>query len=94
MLKTTQRHYDENIIKYPKITPLKITPALLTALLGSTLVLSGCQSLKEFVGKRDNGSLDYQQSQNLRRYNCLPMHKQRHLYRYIQRQMLGLIRSI
>lgn len=49
----------------PKLNISKITPTLLTVLLGSTLVLSGCQSLKEFVGKRDNGSLDYQQSQKL-----------------------------
>jgi len=52
-------------LNIPKLHLSKITPALLTILLGSTLVLSGCQSLKEFVGKRDNGSLDYQQSQKL-----------------------------
>ncbi|MGM8870318.1 hypothetical protein ACS8E3_01370 [Psychrobacter sp. 2Y5] len=49
-----------------KLNISKITPAMLAVILGSTLVLSGCQSLKEFVGKRDNGSLDYQQSQKLK----------------------------
>ncbi len=43
----------------------KTFPATLAIILGSTLVLSGCQSIKEFVGKRDNGSLEYQQSQKL-----------------------------
>ena len=40
-------------------------PAMLAIILGSTLVLSGCQSVKEVIGKRDNGSLEYQQSQKL-----------------------------
>ena len=40
-------------------------PALLTLVLGSTLILSGCQSTKELLGKRDNGSLDYQDSKQL-----------------------------
>ncbi|MES1965754.1 hypothetical protein M0N77_10560 [Psychrobacter sp. AH5] len=40
-------------------------PATLAIILGTTLALSGCQSIKEVVGKRDNGSLDYQQSQKL-----------------------------
>lgn len=43
----------------------KILPAMLTLVLGSTLVLSGCQSTKDLLGKRDNGSLDYQQSKKL-----------------------------
>ena len=43
----------------------KIFPALLTLILGSTLVLSGCQSAKNLLGKRDNGSLEYQQSKKL-----------------------------
>ena len=43
----------------------KIFPTMLTALLGSTLVLSGCQATKDFIGKRDNGSLEYQQSKKL-----------------------------
>lgn len=43
----------------------KIFPALLTLILGSTLVLSGCQSAKNLLGKRDNGSLEYQQSKSL-----------------------------
>ena len=46
-------------------TPAKIFPALLTVVLGSTLVLSGCQATKEVFGKRDNGSLEYQQSKKL-----------------------------
>ena len=43
----------------------KIFPAVMTVVLGSTLVLSGCQATKEFIGKRDNGSLEYQQSKKL-----------------------------
>ena len=43
----------------------KATPILLSIIMGSTLVLSGCQATKEFIGKRDNGSLEYQQSQKL-----------------------------
>jgi uncharacterized lipoprotein len=42
-----------------------IFPAMLTLILGSTLVLSGCQTVKEVIGKRDNGSLDYQTSKKL-----------------------------
>ncbi|WP_390178034.1 hypothetical protein [Psychrobacter proteolyticus] len=43
----------------------KLFPAILTLVLGSTLVLSGCQATKNLLGKRDNGSLDYQQSKKL-----------------------------
>ena len=43
----------------------KLLPAMLTLVLGSTLVLSGCQATKNLLGKRDNGSLDYQQSKKL-----------------------------
>lgn len=43
----------------------KLFPAMLTLVLGSTLVLSGCQSAKDLLGKRDNGSLEYQQSKKL-----------------------------
>lgn len=43
----------------------KLLPAMLTLVLGSTLVLSGCQATKSLLGKRDNGSLDYQQSKKL-----------------------------
>jgi len=46
-------------------TTAKILPAMLTLVLGSTLVLSGCQATKNLLGKRDNGSLDYQQSKKL-----------------------------
>ena len=43
----------------------KILPTLLTVILGSTSVLSGCQTAKNVIGKRDNGSLDYQSSKKL-----------------------------
>ncbi|WP_394124585.1 hypothetical protein [Psychrobacter nivimaris] len=43
----------------------KLFLAMLTLVLGSTLVLSGCQATKNLLGKRDNGSLDYQQSKKL-----------------------------
>ena len=46
-------------------TITKRIPALLTVVLGSTFVLSGCQSIKNVLGKRDNGSLEYQQSKKL-----------------------------
>lgn len=46
-------------------TTAKLFPAMLTLVLGSTLILSGCQSTKELLGKRDNGSLDYQDSKQL-----------------------------
>lgn len=47
------------------LTTPKVLPIMLTVVMGSTLVLSGCQSVKGFLGKRDNGSLEYQQSQKL-----------------------------
>ena len=47
------------------LTSTKILPAMLTVILGSTLVLSGCQTAKGVIGKRDNGSLDYQSSKKL-----------------------------
>lgn len=40
-------------------------PIVLSIIMGSTLVLSGCQATKDFISKRDNGSLEYQQSQKL-----------------------------
>jgi uncharacterized lipoprotein len=46
-------------------TSTKMLPAMLTLILGSTLVLSGCQATKGFIGKRDNGSLEYQDSKKL-----------------------------
>ena len=42
----------------------KIFPTMMVVL-ASTLVLSGCQATKDFIGKRDNGSLEYQQSKKL-----------------------------
>ena len=47
------------------LTTTKILPAMLTIILGSTLVLSGCQTAKGVIGKRDNGSLDYQDSKKM-----------------------------
>ena len=47
------------------LTITKIIPAMLAIVLGSTLVLSGCQTVKGAIGKRDNGSLDYQDSKKL-----------------------------
>ena len=47
------------------LTTPKMFPIMLAVVMGSTLVLSGCQSAKGFLGKRDNGSLEYQQSQKL-----------------------------
>ena len=57
----TQR---DNMMKISSMTA-KMFPAVMTVVLGSTLVLSGCQATKEFIGKRDNGSLEYQQSKKL-----------------------------
>lgn len=39
--------------------------ALACVLLGSTVVLTGCQTAKGWLGQRDNGSLDYQDSKKL-----------------------------
>ncbi|WP_350562001.1 hypothetical protein [Psychrobacter sp. CAL346-MNA-CIBAN-0220] len=44
---------------------IKMLPTLLTLILGSTLVLSGCQTAKGWLGQRDNGSLEYQDSKKL-----------------------------
>lgn len=52
------------MMKVSSITA-KIFPTILTVVLGSTLLLSGCQATKGFIGKRDNGSLEYQQSKKL-----------------------------
>lgn len=46
-------------------SPTKTFPAMMVLILGSTLVLSGCQMTKGFLGKRDNGSLEYQESKKL-----------------------------
>lgn len=46
-------------------TPTRMFPAMMVLVLGSTLVLSGCQMTKGFLGKRDNGSLEYQESKKL-----------------------------
>lgn len=43
----------------------KTLPTILAIILGSTLVLSGCQATSDLLSKRNNGSLDYQQSQKL-----------------------------
>ena len=44
---------------------VKMLPAMLTLILGSTLVLSGCQTATGWLGQRDNGSLEYQDSKKL-----------------------------
>ena len=51
------------MMKVSSITA-KIFPTMMVVL-ASTLVLSGCQATKDFIGKRDNGSLEYQQSKKL-----------------------------
>ena len=51
------------MMKVSSITA-KIFPTIMVVL-ASTLVLSGCQATKDFIGKRDNGSLEYQQSKKL-----------------------------
>lgn len=51
-------------MKVSPTTP-KAFSVVLTVVLGSTLVLSGCQTAKGYLGKRDNGSLEYQTSQKL-----------------------------
>lgn len=52
------------MMRAPFTTP-KMLRAMLALLLGSTLVLSGCQTAKNLIGKRDNGSLEYQDSKKL-----------------------------
>ncbi|MEN2751893.1 hypothetical protein AAIR29_09630 [Psychrobacter sp. FBL11] len=52
------------MMKASLTTPKRLT-ALVTVVLSSTLVLSGCQATKELLGKRDNGSLEYQDSKKL-----------------------------
>lgn len=56
-------------------TSLTTPKMLLAVILGSSLVLSGCQATKGFFGKRDNGSLDYQDSKKLAALE-LPVAKQ------------------
>lgn len=38
---------------------------IITAILLASVTLTGCSTVKGLLGKRDNGSLDYQQSQKL-----------------------------
>jgi len=64
MIAHSEKQYRDNMIKTSFTTPKTFT-VMLTFILGSTLVLSGCQTAKGFMGKRDNGSLDYQQSEKL-----------------------------
>lgn len=52
------------MMKASLTTPKRLT-AIFTLVLSSTLVLSGCQATKELLGKRDNGSLEYQDSKKL-----------------------------
>ncbi|MDO5768097.1 MAG: hypothetical protein Q4P13_01215 [Psychrobacter sp.] len=51
-----------------KAKSMSMSRPLLTATLvalSSTLILSGCQATKGWLGKRDNGSLNYQNSKKL-----------------------------
>lgn len=52
------------MMKTSLISPT-LLPTMMILVLGSTVVLSGCQTAKGVLGKRDNGSLDYQQSKKL-----------------------------
>lgn len=52
------------MMKASLTTPKRLT-AIFALVLSSTLVLSGCQATKELLGKRDNGSLEYQDSKKL-----------------------------
>ncbi|OEH68020.1 MAG: hypothetical protein BAX61_04225 [Psychrobacter sp. B29-1] len=61
----TQRDNMMTVTSKTASSTKKLFPAMLTLVLGSTLVLSGCQATKNLLGKRDNGSLDYQQSKKL-----------------------------
>nr|WP_114701355.1 hypothetical protein [Psychrobacter proteolyticus] len=61
----TQRDNMMTVTSKTVSSTTKLFPAILTLVLGSTLVLSGCQATKNLLGKRDNGSLDYQQSKKL-----------------------------
>lgn len=47
------------------LTTPKMFTVMMTLILGSTLVLSGCQTAQGWLGKRDNGSLEYQDSKKL-----------------------------
>lgn len=47
------------------IKPHKPMMLILTLAVSSTLALSGCQATKDLLGKRDNGSLNYQDSKKL-----------------------------
>jgi len=38
---------------------------LTAVIMSSTMLLSGCQTVKGWIAKRDNGSLDYQSSKKL-----------------------------
>lgn len=44
------------------LTTPKLFTAVLTLVLSSTVVLSGCQSARNLLSNRDDGSLTYQQS--------------------------------
>ena len=49
----------------PSFKLAKPMTALMTLAISSTLVLTGCQATKGLFSKRDNGSLDYQNSKKL-----------------------------
>ena len=46
-------------------TAQKSLLTMISIVLGSTLLLSGCQTAKGWLGQRDNGSLEYQDSKKL-----------------------------
>lgn len=47
------------------LTPTKKLATVLTLIVSSSLLLSGCQATKGLFGKRDNGSLEYQSSEKI-----------------------------
>lgn len=47
------------------LTSTKKLATVLTLIVSSSLLLSGCQASKELFGKRDNGSLEYQNSKKI-----------------------------
>lgn len=53
-------------VSFISAIPAKSLATVLTIALSSTMVLTGCQATKGFLGKRDNGSLAYQKSEHLK----------------------------
>lgn len=59
------------------------------ALVALSIALTGCSTTKNWLGKRNNGSLDYQQSQKSTRLSCLPIKRPLNSLRCIKRQILA-----